>query len=393
MIKLKRTVECKTFDVKATIAVGRDRPEFLAVALLAHDLDRSIGGEDLSGHLFGDIFELGERVLERSVSIGLLEWSEESNDSWRFARRSAHLSQAGKKAIEQEKVLISEEGVWRFYYLDDPLIKDRLIHFEPMEVPKAWEERRDLYRQKRQRPNHSIPTPDFLKWHQDHTFISVIDGTPFMLQDISKEGENLLSEELTMHTKVTPDKKLDITLQGELKSPSRNGFPLRVDQYFDPPEDLLSITYNEVWMELATQGSGVEPHKYGADLVVPVHFDEIDEAARNSMHKDIQVPNPDLNNLELGCFETTKLKGARIEPDTDEDAQQWARWLLLNGLDDYKTPQLIRKDEQEIHKRFPNHPIQLIDAEDLLQDACACTDKTWSRFLLAPYDLNLWKEK
>ena len=35
MIKLKRKVKCNTFDVKATIAVGRDRPEFLAVALLA----------------------------------------------------------------------------------------------------------------------------------------------------------------------------------------------------------------------------------------------------------------------------------------------------------------------------------------------------------------------
>ena len=388
MIKLKRKVECKTFDVKATIAVGRDRPEFLAVALLAHDLDRSIDGEDLSGHLFGDIFELGERVLERSVSIGLLEWSEESNDSWRFARRSAHLSQVGKKAIEQEKILISEEGVWRFYYLDDPLIRDRLIHFEHLNVPQAWEERRNLHQGRRQ-PDNSVPTPEFLKRHQDHTFTSVVDGTPFMLQNISKEGANLSSESLNLDVKIVPDSRLDTTLT----SPSRRGSSLQVNRNFDPPKNLSSVTYEKVWMELATQGGGAKPRKYGANLVVPVRFDEIDEAARNSMHKDIQVPNPDLNNLELGCFETTKLKGARIEPDTDEDAQQWARWLLLNGLDDYKTPQLIRKDEQEIHKRFPNHQIQLIDAEDLLQDACACTDKTWSRFLLAPYDLNLWKEK
>lgn len=100
MVKLNRTVECKTLDVKATIAIGRDRPEFLAVALLANDLDRPISGEDLSEHLFGDMYELGERVLDRSVSIGLLDWSEESG--------FAYLSQAGKKAIEQEKVLISE---------------------------------------------------------------------------------------------------------------------------------------------------------------------------------------------------------------------------------------------------------------------------------------------
>ena len=386
MIKLKRTVECKTFDVKATVAIGRDRPEFLAVALLANDLDRLISGEDLSEHLFGDMYELGERVLERSVSIGLLKWSEESG--------FAYLSQAGKKAIEQEKVLISEEGVWRFYYLDDPLIRDRLIHFEHVKVPKAWEERRNL-KSREPRPNNSARTPEFLKHLKEHTFTSAVDGTPFMLQGISEEGENLSSEKLTLHTKIIPDKKLDITLRGELKSPYRNGSPLLVDQYFYPPEDLLSVTYNEVLAELAIQGRGVAPREYGeGNLVVPVSFDErLDMAARNSMRIDMQVPNPDLSNLGLGYFETTQLKEMSIEPDTSEDARQWAKWLLLNGMDDYKIPELIREDEQEIHRKFPNHQIQPIDLCDLLEEACASTDKTWSRFLLAPYDLNLWRQQ
>ena len=390
MIKLKRAVECKTFDVKATIAVGHDRPEFLAVALLANNLDRPINGEDLSEHLFGDIYELGERVLERSVSIGLLEWSKGSAEGWRFA----YLSQAGKKAIEQEKVLISEEGVWRFYYLDDPLIRDRLVHFEHVEVPRAREERQNL-RSGGARPNNSAPTPEFLKRHQEHTFTSVVDGTPFMLQDISKEGENLLSENLTLHTKITPDKKLDITLQGELKSPSRNGSSLRVDQYFDPPEDLLSVTHNEVWVELTTQGGDAAPRKYGGgNLVVPVPFGErLDTAARNSMRMDMRIPNPDLSKLGLGRFETTQLEGVVIEPDTNEDARQWAKWLLLNSMDDYKIPERIWKDEQEIHRKFPNHQIQPINPSDLLEEACASTDKTWSRFLLAPYDLNLWRQQ
>ena len=390
MIKLKRTVECKTFDVKATVAIGRDRPEFLAVALLANDLDRPISGKDLSDHLFGDLYDLGERVLERSVSIGLLDWAEESNETWKLA----NLSQAGKEAIEREKVLISEEGVWRLYYLDDPLIKDRLIHFEHVEVPKAREERRNLKREKLQ-SNNSSTTPEFLKRHQEHTFISVVDGTPFMLQEISKEGENLSSENLNLHTKITLGKKLDITLQGELKSPSPNGSLLRVDRYFDTPEDLLPVTYNKMQVELATQGSDVAPREYGeGNLVMPVHFDEgLDTTARNSMSMDIQISNPDLSILGLGQFETTELKGVSIEPDTDEDARQWARWLLINGMDDYKTPELIREDERKIHDRFPNHQIQPTDSNELLREARASTDQLWSRFLLAPYDLNLWRQQ
>ena len=420
MIELKRNIDCNTIDVYATIAVGRDRPEFLAVALLANDLG-TISGEELSRHLLGDIgdkYELGERVLERSVSIGLLEWNDRSADSRRFASvqierhqpsgvhgfishrdfnrpaKSARLSESGKKAIEHDKVLISEKGVWRFYYLDDPLIRDMLIHFEHVEVRNAGQERRKL-RSGETQPLGSIPTPEFLTRHLGRIFTSVVDGAPFMLQSISQEGENLSSKKLTLNTRITPGRKLDITLQGELRPSSRNGPALQVNHDIDPPKELLSVNYNEVRVELATQGSGVEPRKNGdGNLVVPVPFNErLDTAARNSMRMDIPVSKPDLSDFGLGHFEKTELEGMSVEPDTNEDAQQWARWLLLNGLDDYKTPGLIREVEQKIHGRFSNHQIQPTDPEDLLQEARDSTDKPWSRFLLAPYDLNLWEQE
>ena len=393
MIKLRRSVECKIFEVKATIAVGRDRPEFLAVALLARDLDGPISGRDLSEHLLAGIDVLSDRVLERSVSMGLLDWSEGCTEEW----RCAELTQAGKDAIKREKILIPEESVWRFYYLDDPIIRDRLIHFEPVPTPNASEERKNLKRQQGQRmPDRGDSTPAYLKRHVEKTtFTSAVDGTPFRLQEISKTGKRMPPERLTLHAEITPDSRLDVTLKGRLTAPSRNGNgrSLRVDRHFDPPKGLASVAYDEVWRELATQGRGEEPREYGAgNFVVPVHFDEnLNAAARNSMHMDIRVLRPDLKSLGLGQFDTTTLKEVQIEPDTGKDARQWAKWLLLDGMDDYKTPGLIRKDEQEIHKKFPNHKISLTDPDALLRDACDATDKPWSRFLLAPHDLNLWR--
>ena len=43
MIRLQRTVQIHSFEAEAIVAIGRDRPEFLAVARLAADLGHPIG--------------------------------------------------------------------------------------------------------------------------------------------------------------------------------------------------------------------------------------------------------------------------------------------------------------------------------------------------------------
>ena len=64
MIRLSRSVAISSFDVEATVAVGRDRPEFLAVAQLAADLARPIGARDVLRELLGARPEvLGWRVI------------------------------------------------------------------------------------------------------------------------------------------------------------------------------------------------------------------------------------------------------------------------------------------------------------------------------------------
>ena len=108
MISLTRTVPVSSFDVEATVAVGRDRPEFLAVARLAADLDRPIDARDVLRELLGarpDV--LGWRVIERCVALGRLVRA--GTDG------AAALSEPGRIALGHGQVLVPEEGIWRFF--------------------------------------------------------------------------------------------------------------------------------------------------------------------------------------------------------------------------------------------------------------------------------------
>jgi len=121
MINLHRTVTVTSFDVEATVAVARERPELLAVARLAKDLDRPIDGADVSTQLLGRLPEhVGWRVIERCVDLGILERARWSGP--------ASLSVRGGFALEFGAILIPEEGTWRFYLLEDPLVGSPLVH-------------------------------------------------------------------------------------------------------------------------------------------------------------------------------------------------------------------------------------------------------------------------
>ena len=124
MIRLSRHISISCFDAEATVAVARQRPEFLAVARLAADLGRPISSRDVLRELLGPLPEvLGKRVIERCIGLGLLEITDQKNDE-------AALSEAGRLALEHGEVLVPEEGVWRFYLVDDPLVPTNL-EFRP----------------------------------------------------------------------------------------------------------------------------------------------------------------------------------------------------------------------------------------------------------------------
>lgn len=393
MIRLQRAVPVRAFDAEATVAVGRDRPEFLAVARLAADLGRPLGGRDISRELLGGLPELvGWRVIDRCVALGLLEQQ--------GARGPAALTESGATALEQGAVLVPEEGTWRFFLVDDPLVDDALVHVARLETPNAKQERDELYAAKREmraRPGPGDRVPVLLHdaVASGYVWTSVASTRPFKMQEVADRGLEGEPGQLRLVMEWGDEQQVPrVALRGELDAVGVGQKPWRVDRPLEAPRAIAEATYGDLWADLVGASTGVPLDELEAwrqragTRVVPVAFDDLKSAARQSMRQDVQVPEVALGGL--GHFEPTVLDALALVPRGASDAQSWAEWLQWESLSDYTTPTALEEVAQEIAARFPFHKPRLPDAAALLRRARDSPNDERARYLLAPADLGLW---
>ncbi len=387
MIRLQRTVSINAFDTEATVAVGRDRPEFLAVARLAADLDRPIGARDVLRELLGNRPEVvGWKVIDRCVALGLLEREGFSGP--------AALSASGRLALEHGAVLVPEEGTWRLYYVEDPLIPEVLIHAERVEGASARDERGALAEARKRgdgRPARPAPPPGPLAPTVGAApRASAARGYLFQLFHLAQGGAE--GEAATARLELVWEQEPVLRLHGILPVPGE-GPGLKIDAYLDLPEVLTRISRDALWTALASHGSGVST----ADLqrwraqagaaVLPVRFADLSEGARRAFAQDLAIPASKWD--KLGSFEATKLPDVRLVPGSDADAQSWFEWLQWEELAAYATPTQLDGQARALAARFPHHrPRPRSPAELLARARTERGDRAWN--LLAPFDLGLW---
>ena len=387
MIRLTRSVVVLSFDAEATVAVGRDRPEFLAVARLAADLARPIGARDVLRELLGDRPEvLGWRVIERCVDLGLLERPGADGD--------ASLSEAGRVALEHGEVLVPEEGLWRFFVIDDPLVPDALIHaqrLEPEPVRKEREAARDA-RTRGERPPPGDRRPEILRRCRGASpRESVQNGHLFQLVELAENGTAAPNGELRLVFTWSDVPSLRLSGRRFRDGGEANAKP--IDAGLSLPEVVRRLSREVLWKALvthATQVPATELQRWQAITgrpVVPVAFPSVPTAARKTFRNDVEVPAAHLG--ELGRFEPTILKDVDLVPASESDAQEWLAWLQWEAVNDYVTPALIENQGGEQRARFPHHHPRTLSASELLAKARADRDeRSW--FMLGPSDLGLW---
>ncbi len=393
MIRLARTLLVSSFDAEATVAVGRARPEFLAVARLAADLARPIGARDVLRELLGprpDV--LGWRVIERCVMLGLLN---------PVGGGEAALSEAGRIALDHDQVLLPEEGIWRFFMAEDPLVPAMLVHAQRLDPDPVQRERtaaKDARSRGERRP-HPEPVPEVLgRRRGTGPHESVQSGDLFQLVEIADQGASGPRGELRLQ--LTWEASPAIRLSGEL--PSNDGDtdravarrrPVRADLAI--PDVLDRWSHDELWSRLITHATGVQ----GTELdrwrtkaggpVVPVTFQSLPEAARHQFRSHVDVPASDLPGL--GRFAPTVLEDVTVVPATADDAQDWLAWLQWQSIDDYATPAMLDQRSRAQLAKFPHHqPRPLSPTELLARARTERGDRAW--FLLGPSDLGLWSE-
>lgn len=387
MIRLTRSISVSSFDVEATVAVGRDRPEFLAVARLAADLACPIGARDVLRELLGprpDV--LGWRVIERCVDLRLLERVGKGGE--------AALSETGRLALDHGEVLVPEEGIWRFFVVDDPLVPAVLIDVRRLETEPVRKER-EAAKEARTRGERSPQperSPDLLcRCCGARPRRSVRHGSLFQLVELGKHGSSGPRGQLRLE--LTWDDEPSIRLSGRLPSDNDGERAKPIDAELDLPEVVGRWSREALWKRLVTHSTRVPE----ADLdrwqavagrsVVPTAFQSLPEAARRVFRRDLDVPTSDLK--ELGSFDATVLKDVHVVPATQADAQAWLSWLQWEAIDDYALPVQLEQKSRELDALFPHHQPRALSASELLARARAERgDRTW--FLLAPSDLGLW---
>jgi hypothetical protein len=390
VIHLARAVKVSSIDVEATVAVGRDRREFLAVAQLAADLARPIGARDLLQELIGPRPDVvGWRVIERCVDLGLLERTEPSGP--------ARLSESGRLALAHGEVLVPEEGLWRMFVVDDPLVSCALIHAKRLESQPVYRERQMLREARAER--RDIPRPDrpsdlLRREVGARPRVSVQDEHLLQLRELADRGANGPRGELRLvltwvADAAAPALRLVGRLPADLKVSGGEAF----DAVLELPEIFRKLSYQLLWSMLVNLATGVgaeELDRWRAAAgkpVVPVRFESLAAPARQAFQLDLPVPASEWT--ALGDFEAGVLKGVHLVPASEPDAQAWLSWLQWEAITDHVTPVDLEQKAKELRMKFPHHhPRPQVAGELLARARSQRDDRSW--FVLGPSDLGLW---
>lgn len=390
MIRLSRTIPINCFDVEATVAVGRQRPEFLAVAQLAADLKRPISSRDVLRELLGPRPEvLGRRVIERCIALGLLNSTDSRNSE-------AELSEAGALALEHGEVLVPEEGVWRFYLVDDPLVPNKLLHAERLESDSVKKERdaaKDA-RNRGDRPIRSERPPEILSGCcGDLPSKSAHRGQLFQLTELAKSGTSGPKGSLRLDLTWDRDSDAKLNLSGTLPSDSQVRNPRSVDVEIELPEVFDDLDYQTLWINLASLSTDTPLEELddwfstAGEPVIPLAFHSLSDEERNRFRRNVTVPESEWE--QLGDFDSTVLENTLIVPSTEDDAQAWLEWLHWNAINGYVIPRQIEELGKDQLARFPYHKPRPLSPSALLAQVLTTRNER-SFFLLAPSDLGLW---
>lgn len=392
MIKLERSIEIRTFDVEGEIAVSQDRPEFLAVARLAADLDQPIDGAVVTGELLGGLPpQVGWRVIERCLQIGLLERERPSGP--------ARLSDSGRLMLERNAVLVPQEGIWRLFYVDDALVPQRVIHADRLERRDAQVELNELKaaRDRGVRTGSGVATPRQVD--TDQVLFSFTGDGSFQIRALGKRGEPGPRGDLKLELRWEPDGAPLIRALGRLSLPPRGGKNEQprsapVDFVVDPVPALEELGYDGLWTELVAHAKHLDASTLRrvvarAGRVLPTTMEQWPEPVRRAMKSHVDVPSIDL--AEIGRFEKTRLDAVDLVPIREEDAQRWAEWLIWDGVDRYMVPADLEELSLQVIDRFHYHSPTPLEPSAWLARALRSPKERASRFILATHDLGLWR--
>jgi len=369
---LQRIVEVETY--KAVIELGRNeaRDDIVSVLMLARENGNKISAELICQELLGNSnLKMGTLIIERCKDLELFD--NENN-----------LTELGQSSIESGDVFIPERELFKLTCTNDPLLPQVILDLEH-QPPQYLN--REIHLERRQKKNgkenemeeiQSLP-----QWilNCEGKVIDLLGNSKdtVMIKKIAEKGQKIIenqAQELKCELSIQNDGLTTLAISGRFN-----------DQNLSPPP----LKFREVWKILL----GPLANNWDESQSPPklrVRFHDLTDREKNTFLKDVEFPNPSLPNY--GNFERTTVEKVPIAPKTQEDANKWALWLLINNLTSYQFEKGYQRLVEETSQKFSKFKVTLpsqrelskLLRERLLIAAERMPHYYW--FVQAPLDLN-----
>ncbi|TKC98027.1 hypothetical protein [Polyangium fumosum] len=311
------------------------------------------------GPLLGFPQIVGVRLVRVCEELGLLHRKDE---------RIVGLTPEGERVAEggEPRVFIPQLGAWAFFWAEDPLLLQPLLRVEPWKEPTAHaeaEERRRRWKsreQETQRPIKQTPRAllelcDAQGMRAPLELPATQDGRPIRLVSLDKNAEIVEAEgELAVEIAFLPGAtEGSLRLRGSVAGKN-------VDQRMPA---LAGWDHARVFWELLR-------HNQIADLwnaqtgKLRIPFRSLQrEEARKTFRLRLPFKGPEISGL--GRFEDMSVEGIPIEPASQEDAQRWFEWLLVDRAAETQWPELYTRNTTELGALFPGFTLRAPAQGDL----------------------------
>ncbi len=363
---LRRKITIETWQLKATIAQAEKREEYLPILLRIKKNDGS-NADDIAEHL---LFEKKGRkvVAARLLTItAQLKLTEERDKHY-------YLTADGEKALTTRQIFIPYKGVYRISCSDDSLLPFQILDCKP-------EQEKDYARENvhgiKDKFDEMVSTGHLRKKIQHKQGMPCCGGLEIRIDDINLTGmktHNHLDLTLEWHITKKQIRLLDDSKNGKML---RNDFPI-------PPE----VTPDDVWQALLA-GENLSDDWVDDARNLAVDFDNIDDTTRVRMCLDISFSAPTIRGYDN--FAPCIVKSVPVNAQSDEDAEQWARWRLENYINDYATKAKFAEWQAKAELPFRDFDIASLTrnqlAEECWENDSTKPTKTW--YLIAAKDWDL----
>lgn len=337
---LTRSIDILVTRFAGEVAKEEKRPELMPFLLMAHD-HGEITDKSAAGHLLGASEgrrQVARRLLEQLERSGTLEKQEK--DRWK-------LTQTGREAIETEAVFIAESGSWEVWYACDPLLPHGLIQLTPHTEPNAFEEvRKDAPKRKATPPHSAL---DALK---DLPLTPIMGGTRRRIGELPAKVEKLESKTGTLAWEVA-SRRLSLTID---------------EKSFDLAAPSLS---HDATFEALLETAGLISDWDRGAKILRRSFDDLPNASRQSMQEDVTFPGQ-IRVHDYGGFDTTTVRGIRVNARTPADAEAWASWRLEDKIDDIACTRRFAEWSERAKAPFKDFaPLKQPSRSDLAARICS----------------------